>query len=72
MDQDQARCGCLMNPIISSLIADQVHLTAEYMDELGENIDGLVIGGYWGQGNRGGVMASYLIGLSAVENGKTM
>lgn len=47
-------------------------LPAEYMDELGENIDGLVIGGYWGQGNRGGIMASYLIGLSSVENGKTM
>lgn len=46
--------------------------SAEYMDELGENIDGLVIGGYWGQGRRGGIMASYLIGLSAVENGKTM
>lgn len=42
------------------------------MDELGEQIDGLVIGGYWGQGRRGGGMASFLIGLSASQNGKTM
>ncbi|GAA5955325.1 hypothetical protein JCM8115_001915 [Rhodotorula mucilaginosa] len=49
-----------------------IKIKPEYMDELGENIDGLVIGGYWGQGNRGGIMASYLIGLSSVENGKTI
>lgn len=49
-----------------------IKIKPEYMDELGENIDGLVIGGYWGQGNRGGIMASYLIGLSDVENGKTI
>ncbi|GAA5981421.1 hypothetical protein JCM10908_004104 [Rhodotorula pacifica] len=49
-----------------------IKIKPEYMDELGENIDGVVIGGYWGQGRRSGIMASYLIGLSAVENGKTI
>ncbi|GAA5867873.1 hypothetical protein JCM3774_004706, partial [Rhodotorula dairenensis] len=49
-----------------------IKIKPEYMDELGEIIDGVVIGGYWGQGKRGGLMTSYLIGLSAVENGKTI
>lgn len=42
------------------------------MDELGENIDGLVIGGYWGQGRRHGIMASYLIGLLDTSSGERM
>ncbi|BGP52608.1 DNA ligase (ATP) [Rhodotorula sphaerocarpa] len=49
-----------------------IKVKPDYMDELGEQIDGLVIGGYWGQGRRGGGMASFLIGLSASQNGKTI
>ena len=33
------------------------------MDQLGETIDALVIGAYWGQGNRGGRHASFMVGL---------
>ena len=37
---------------------------------MGERIDGLVVGGYWGQGHRSGFLASYLIGLRDEVNGK--
>lgn len=40
------------------------------MDELGEKIDGLIVGGYWGQGSRGGRLASFLVGLRGTKNGK--
>ncbi|GAA5924604.1 hypothetical protein JCM1841_003439 [Sporobolomyces salmonicolor] len=40
-----------------------IKVKPEYMDELGETIDGLVIGGYWGEGRRGGILSSFLIGL---------
>lgn len=33
------------------------------MDELGETIDALVIGGYWGSGHRGGRHSSFLVGV---------
>lgn len=35
----------------------------DYMDELGENIDAVVIGGYWGSGGRGGRHSSFMVGL---------
>ncbi|KAL8278487.1 hypothetical protein RQP46_009177 [Phenoliferia psychrophenolica] len=34
-----------------------------YMDELGETIDAVVIGGFWGQGKRAGRMSSFMVGL---------
>jgi DNA ligase-4 len=40
------------------------------MDSLGETLDAVVIGGYWGQGGRGGILASYMIGLRGQYNGK--
>lgn len=36
---------------------------AEYADELGENMDVFVLGGWWGKGARGGKIASLLFGL---------
>ncbi|GJN92108.1 hypothetical protein Rhopal_005137-T1 [Rhodotorula paludigena] len=47
-----------------------IKIKPEYMDELGEKIDGLVVGGYWGQGRRGGLLASYLIGLREEVDGQ--
>lgn len=35
----------------------------EYADELGENMDVFVLGGWWGKGARGGKIASLLFGL---------
>ncbi|GAA5899174.1 hypothetical protein JCM5296_000357 [Sporobolomyces johnsonii] len=40
-----------------------IKIKPEYMDELGETIDGLVVGGYWGEGRRGGILSSFMIGL---------
>ncbi|GAA5850871.1 hypothetical protein JCM9279_006224 [Rhodotorula babjevae] len=47
-----------------------IKIKPEYMDQMGERIDGLVVGGYWGQGHRSGFLASYLIGLRDEVNGK--
>jgi DNA ligase-4 len=35
----------------------------EYADELGENMDVFVLGGWWGKGSRGGKISSLLFGL---------
>lgn len=40
-----------------------INVLADYMDELGENLDATVIGAYWGEGNRGGRHGSFLVGL---------
>ncbi|GEM06078.1 DNA ligase [Rhodotorula toruloides] len=47
-----------------------VKIKPDYMDELGEKIDGVIVGGYWGQGSRGGRLASFLVGLRGTKNGK--
>ncbi|GAA5907954.1 hypothetical protein JCM8208_004007 [Rhodotorula glutinis] len=49
-----------------------IKIKPEYMDQMGERIDGLVVGGYWGQGHRSGFLASYLIGLRDEVNGKVV
>ncbi|GAA5922726.1 DNA ligase (ATP) DNL4 [Sporobolomyces koalae] len=40
-----------------------IKVKPEYMDALGETIDAVVIGGYWGEGRRGGLLSSFLVGL---------
>ncbi|KAM0793512.1 hypothetical protein ACM66B_000951 [Microbotryomycetes sp. NB124-2] len=40
-----------------------IKVKPDYMDQLAESIDARVIGGYWGQGNRGGFHASFLLGV---------
>lgn len=40
----------------------------EYMMEFGESLDCLIIGGYYGQGHRGGGLASFLCGLRVDQN----
>ncbi|KAK9447265.1 ATP dependent DNA ligase domain-containing protein [Limtongia smithiae] len=40
-----------------------IKVKPEYMTEFGENLDCIVIGGYYGQGKRGGILASFLCGL---------
>ncbi|TNY23188.1 ATP dependent DNA ligase domain-containing protein [Rhodotorula diobovata] len=49
-----------------------IKIKPEYMDQMGERIDGLVVGGYWGQGHRSGFLASYLIGLRDEVSGKVV
>ncbi|KAK4699162.1 DNA ligase 4, partial [Phenoliferia sp. Uapishka_3] len=58
---------CVKNPDaryeLGGRIASWIKVKPDYMDELGENIDALVIGGYWGTGNRAGRMSSFMVGL---------
>ena len=42
---------------------DWVKVKPEYMEEFGESLDCLVIGGYYGSGRRGGGLSSYMCGL---------
>ena len=45
--------------------SDWIKVKPEYMTEYGENLDCLVIGGYYGSGRRGGRISSLLCGLRA-------
>lgn len=40
-----------------------VKIKPDYMDQLSEEVEAQVIGGFWGQGRRGGRLASFLVGL---------
>ncbi|KAF3311061.1 DNA ligase (ATP) [Orbilia oligospora] len=48
---------------------DWLKVKPDYVKDLGENFDLLVIGGYYGQGSRGGRLSSFMCGLRA-PNGK--
>jgi DNA ligase-4 len=43
---------------------DWMKVKPEYMAEFGENLDCIVIGGYYGSGHRGGNLSSFLCGLA--------
>ena len=47
---------------------DWMKVKPEYMSEYGEDLDCVVIGGYWGSGRRGGTISSLLCGLRVDEN----
>jgi DNA ligase-4 len=47
---------------------DWMKVKPEYMDEFGESLDCVVIGGYYGSGHRGGDLSSFLCGLRASAN----
>ena len=47
---------------------DWMKVKPEYMDEFGENLDCVIIGGYYGSGHRGGRLSSFLCGLRVNEN----
>ena len=47
---------------------DWMKVKPEYMTEFGENLDCLVIGGYYGSGHRGGRLSSFMCGLRVDEN----
>ena len=42
---------------------DWMKVKPEYMTEFGENLDCLIIGGYYGSGHRGGKLSSFMCGL---------
>ncbi|KAI1811288.1 DNA ligase I [Poronia punctata] len=47
--------------------SDWIKVKPDYMDGLGENVDVVVIGGYYGSGRRGGRLSSFLCGLRVSE-----
>lgn len=47
---------------------DWTKVKPEYMDEFGESLDCIIIGGYYGSGHRGGRLSSYLCGLRVGKN----
>jgi len=47
---------------------DWIKVKPEYMTEFGENLDCVIIGGYYGSGHRGGKLSSFLCGLRVDEN----
>ncbi|EPS42427.1 hypothetical protein H072_3586 [Dactylellina haptotyla CBS 200.50] len=48
---------------------DWLKVKPDYMKELGENFDLIIIGGYYGQGSRGGRLSTFMCGLQA-QDGK--
>ncbi|KAI1172969.1 ATP dependent DNA ligase domain-containing protein [Nemania sp. FL0916] len=49
-------------------ILDWIKVKPDYMDGFGENVDVVIIGGYYGSGRRGGRLASFLCGLRVTES----
>ncbi|KAI9876992.1 MAG: DNA ligase (ATP) [Pleopsidium flavum] len=47
---------------------DWMKVKPEYMTEFGESMDCIVVGGYYGSGNRGGKLSSFLCGLRVDQN----
>lgn len=45
-----------------------IKVKPEYMTEFGENLDCVIIGGYYGTGRRGGTLSSFLCGLRAGQH----
>ncbi|KAG0648655.1 Polydeoxyribonucleotide synthase [Hyphodiscus hymeniophilus] len=53
---------------LNSRVDDWMKVKPEYMNEFGENLDCLVIGGFYGSGHRGGRLSSFLCGLRVDKN----
>ncbi|KAF2971181.1 hypothetical protein GQX73_g2308 [Xylaria multiplex] len=49
-------------------VPDWIKVKPDYMDGFGENVDVLIIGGYYGSGRRGGRLSSFLCGLRVTES----
>ncbi|KAL8628723.1 hypothetical protein Q9189_005584 [Teloschistes chrysophthalmus] len=47
---------------------DWIKVKPEYMTEYGEDLDCIVIGGYYGSGRRGGNLSSFMCGLRVDDN----
>ncbi|KAI1160856.1 ATP dependent DNA ligase domain-containing protein [Nemania serpens] len=48
---------------IGQRVPDWIKVKPDYMDGFGENVDVVIIGGYYGSGRRGGRLASFMCGL---------
>ncbi|GME28801.1 DNA ligase ATP-dependent [Neofusicoccum parvum] len=47
---------------------DWIKVKPEYMTEFGEELDCVIVGGYYGSGHRGGRLSSFLCGLRVDQN----
>ncbi|KAI4271863.1 MAG: hypothetical protein LQ337_005701 [Flavoplaca oasis] len=47
---------------------DWMKVKPEYMTEFGEDLDCIIVGGYYGSGRRGGNLSSFMCGLRVDEN----
>ncbi|KAL8900689.1 MAG: hypothetical protein Q9192_000939 [Flavoplaca navasiana] len=47
---------------------DWIKVKPEYMTEFGEDLDCIIVGGYYGSGRRGGNLSSFMCGLRVDEN----
>jgi DNA ligase-4 len=53
---------------LNSRVDDWMKVKPEYMNEFGENLDCLIIGGFYGSGHRGGRLSSFMCGLRVDKN----
>ena len=53
---------------LNSRNEDWLKVKPEYMDDFGESLDCVIIGGYYGSGRRGGMLSSFLCGLRVTQN----
>lgn len=62
----------LKNPRSPYVLNDRnwswIKVKPEYMAEFGENLDCVIIGGYYGTGKRGGTLSSFMCGLRAGQD----
>ncbi|KAI1418846.1 ATP dependent DNA ligase domain-containing protein [Xylaria sp. FL1777] len=49
-------------------VSDWIKVKPDYMDGFGENVDVVIIGGYYGSGRRGGRLSSFMCGLRVTES----
>ena len=49
-------------------VPDWIKVKPDYMDGFGENVDVVIIGGYYGSGHRGGRLSSFMCGLRVTES----
>ncbi|ROW17458.1 hypothetical protein VPNG_00632 [Cytospora leucostoma] len=70
--EDSSEGLVLKNPNSPYTLNDRnwswIKVKPEYMTEFGENLDCVIIGGYYGTGRRGGTLSSFLCGLRASQH----
>jgi DNA ligase-4 len=53
---------------VGQRVSDWIKVKPDYMDGFGENVDVVIIGGYYGSGRRGGRLSSFMCGLRVTEH----
>ncbi|GAP88831.1 putative DNA ligase 4 [Rosellinia necatrix] len=53
---------------VGQRVPDWIKVKPDYMDGFGENVDVVIIGGYYGSGRRGGRISSFMCGLRVTES----